>query len=122
MELASITAYIGHDYGCGEWTPEQIAQTVAIEAAACDIQGFTLSEALGYWLNPTTGKAEIERSSRLDLLNLDLRIAETLLDRLTRDLLQWSIVYEVRTSTGSRTRETTNDPTAGRMEASRRSM
>lgn len=111
---ANVTAYVGHNYGDAEWTASDVLANVTVEAAAHDVEGFTLAECVGYWINPQTGDVEIEHSTRLDMLNVSMEAAKNMLQCLTVDLMQWSIIYEVRTLNGTTTGETANDPTEAR--------
>lgn len=89
MNSVNVTAYIGHDYGIGVWTTEQVYESVAMALRAFGIDGATLSEAVGMW------RGHLEQSTRVELLSVDEETAKAALTAICADLAQYEIVYTV---------------------------
>lgn len=93
----NVTAYIGRDYGIGEWPTDTVVRETCHALSVCGIDGATFSEC--------------ENSIRVDLLNVDEQAAVDALNRITIELAQWAIAYTVN---GAGYHETANDPTRDR--------
>lgn len=87
--MANVTAYLGKDHGGEEWTTDEVADVVAKAFSFVGIDGMTISEAMGMW------RGEVEKSIRLELLNVDPAAARHALTWACRALMQWSIVYTI---------------------------
>lgn len=87
--MANVTAYIGKDHGGEEWTTVEVTDVIARAFSFVGIDGMTISEAVGMW------RGEVEKSIRLELLNVDLTAARRALKWACRALMQWSIVYTI---------------------------
>lgn len=101
----NVTAYIGRDYGIGEWPTDTVVRETCHALSVCGIDGATFTECVGMW------RGECENSIRVDLLNVDEQAAVDALNRITIELAQWAIAYTVN---GAGYHETANDPTRDR--------
>ena len=87
--MENVTAYIGRDYGAGEWTANDVYRVASKALMAVGIDGATFAECYGVW------NGEAEHSIRLDLLNVDASEARRALKWMCRALKQWAIVYTI---------------------------
>ena len=87
--MENVTAYIGRDYGAGEWSANDVYRVAAKALEAVGIDGMTFCECIGVW------QGQPENSVRLDLLAVDASEARRALKWICRALKQWAIVYTV---------------------------
>lgn len=87
--MSNVTAYIGKDYGTGQWTSDEVMRAAWEELAARGIDSATFAEARGVW------RGEWEDSVSVALLGVDAEAAREALQATCERLLQWSIVYTV---------------------------
>ena len=104
--MSNVTAFVGRDFGVGEWSAEDVISCAIGRLNEQGIEYATFAECIGCW------RDGFERSIRVDLLECDAEAAGTAFEAVAADLMQWEIIYTVD---GADTRHAHNDPSDARV-------
>lgn len=67
--MNNVTAYIGRDFGRGEWSSKDVVMATLDAMQDHGIEGATFTEAVGFW------NGEAENSIRVEMLGVDVEAA-----------------------------------------------
>ena len=104
-EMANVTAFVGRDFGVGEWGTDDVIAVAIAKLNELGIEYATFAECIGCW------RDGFERSVRIDLLECDAQAAGKAFEAVAADLMQWEVIYTVD---GAETLHVRNDPTEAR--------
>lgn len=103
--MNNVTAYIGRDFGRGEWSSKDVVMATLDAMQDHGIEGATFTEAVGFW------NGEAENSIRVEMLGVDVEAARAMLCDVCESLMQWAIAYTID---GQGHYMVEQDPTAAR--------